>query len=440
MNYPMYIYSPKTGYYISRSGLTQNPDKNCIWNIIINSEKPNSFGLSNNSSGDCFGIDSANSVDFSYDCKQYPWLSIKASNNNLKSSFYLKCTKFYLSINNQNELVFENSSSIIWQFICPGTWKDWQSCTNCPCKQIKEYICNNTEPSIWSVAEPKYKTDCQGSWSNWSTCKDNKQTRTYTHNPKKCGLGTPCNISSDTIESISCDSNQVMYYNNVLSIFFSQKNPNINVNGYIMSGIPFITISSKFDEKKSLVQIVNVNNPDLQSSIRNNDQIYIKIHEQDGTVYGYLAMYGKPGGENNSGSLMLTQTKEQAQKFLIKTIESSLQEIVKGTPFILIPILNDEKNYSIKYNKNKTLEIFETEYDTNTFFKFYDKDGIPPSPPGPSPPGPSPPGPSPPGPSPPGPSPPGPSPPQNRKTLIIAGSIVGFIILCIILFLVLYKK
>jgi hypothetical protein len=375
---------------------------------MTNVEKPTSFGLSNNSSGDCFGIDSANSVDFSYDCKQYPWLPIKASDNNLKSSFYLKCTKFYLSINNQNELVFENSSSIIWQFICPGTWKDWQSCTNCPCKQIKEYICNNTEPSIWSVPEPKYKTDCQGSWSNWSTCKDNKQTRTYTHNPKKCGLGTPCNISSDTIESISCDSNQVMYYNNVLSIFFSQKNPNINVNGYIMSGIPFITISSKFDEKKSLVQR---------------------------TVYGYLAMYGKPGGENNSGSLMLTQTKEQAQKFLIKTIESSLQEIVKGTPFILIPILNDEKNYSIKYNKNKTLEIFETEYDTNTFFKFYDKDGIPPSPPGPSPPGPSPPG-----PSPPGPSPPGPSPPQNRKTLIIAGSIVGFIILCIILFLVLYKK
>ena len=442
IDFSMYIYCPKSGHYISSTGLTTTPDKNCVWESGFNIEKENSpFKIQQSIlPNHCFGIDSNKNPDFNYDCSKYSWLWNK-------SSKYLTCNKFYLSINNKNELFFDTKPSTTWELICPGTWQEWKTCSGnkCNCKQIKEYVCTSAKGHIWNEPDSQYKTECQGSWSDWDTCKNNKQTRTYTQNPKKCGLGTACEINNNEVQTTSCHSNQIMYYNNDLTLFFSENIPS-NVSGYFTRNI-YSNISSKFSGKNQIVQVLQVENPKDQVSIRNNDQILITL-SGDAPENKYCTIMGE--------TMILGWGKDfsRAARFLIKTIDPTIQEIKKGTPFVLIPITADTKNYSIQYNNiGNYLKIVKNEYDKDTFFTFYDKDGIPPgpsppgptppgpTPPGPSPPGPTPPGPTPPGPTPPGPTPPGPSPSQNHKTIIIvSSSIVAFVILCISLFLVFRKK
>jgi hypothetical protein len=270
IDFSMYIYCPETGHYISSSGLVTTPDQNCIWESGFDLGKENSpFKIQQSSSPNhCFGIDSNNNPDFNYDCNKYSWVWDKSK--------YLKCNKLYLGINNKNELFFDKNPSTTWELICPGKWQDWKTCTvnNCNCKQIKEYNCNSTTAEhIWKEADPQYKTDCQGSWSNWETCKDNKQTRTYTQNPKKCGLGIDCDIKNGEVQTNSCDSNQIMYYNNDLTLFFSEKKPN-NVSGYLTKNI-YTPINSKFSGQSQIIQILQVENQKYQGIIRNNDQILI---------------------------------------------------------------------------------------------------------------------------------------------------------------------
>ena len=424
LDFSMYIYCPETGHYISATGLTTTPDKNCVWESGFNIGKENSpFKIQQSiSPNHCFGIDSNNNPYFNYDCKNYSWLWNK-------SSKYLTCNKFYLGINNNNELFFDVKPSTTWELICPGTWQDWKTCTenNCNCKQIKEYVCTSTKEHIWKEAEYQYKTDCQGSWSNWETCKDNKQTRTYIQNPKKCGLGTDCDIKNGEVQTNSCDSNQKIYYNSDITLFFSEKKPN-NVSGYLTYKKSFVsTIDPKFEVNFQLIQVINANNSKLQSNIRNNDEIFITYNNpQLGKVYLYNITRPNP---NIPSPLAWTNNLSFGLKFLIQA-NSNIQEIKKGTPFKLIPIFDNKPNYSIQVNPQQKNEIVisSNEYDKDTFFTFYDKDGTPP-------------GPSPPGPSPPGPSPPGPSPSQNHKTIIIvSSSIAAFVILCISLFLVFRKK
>lgn len=419
LDFSMYIYCPETGHYISSTGLTTTPDKNCVWESGLNFEKENSpFKIQQSiPPNHCFGIDSNNDPDFNYDCSKYSWLWNK-------SSKYLTCNKFYLGINNKNELFFDVKPSTTWELICPGTWQDWKNCTgnNCNCKQIKEYNCTSTTEHIWKEAEPQYKTDCQGSWSNWETCKDNKQTRTYIQNPKKCGLGTDCDIKTGKVQTNSCDSNQIMYYNNDLTLFFSEKKPN-NVSGYLTYEKSFVSrIDPKFEVNFQLIQVINANNSKLQSNIRNNDEIFITYNNP---TLGKLYLYNMtPLNSNIPVPLAWTNHLSFRLKFLIKA-NSDIQEIKKGTPFKLIPIFDNKQNYSIQVNiqQKNELVIFSNDYDKDTFFTFYDKDGIPP------------------GPTPPGPTPPGPTPSQNHKTIIIvSSSIAAFVILCISLFLVFRKK
>jgi hypothetical protein len=433
MSVLIYIYNPETEQYISSTGgLVTTPDNNCIWGIGFDLGKENSlFKIQEpNSPNHCFGIDSNNTPDFNYDCSKYSWFW------NITSK-YLKCNKLYLSINNKNELFFDVTPSTTWELICPGTWQDWKTCTgnNCHCKQIKEYICTPTMHNF-DPAKSQYKSDCKGSWSEWGTCKDNKQTRTYIQNPKKCGLGTECDIKNGEVQTNSCDSNQIMYYNNDLTLFFSEKKPS-NISGYLTKNI-FTPIISKFSGQSQIIQVLQVENQKYQGIIRNNDQILItgKFASEN----RYCKLY------NLQSMILLSWDTDptKAAKFLIKTINPNIQEIKKGTPFVLIPIIDDTKNNSIQYNNTwNSLTIVKNDYDKDTFLTFYDKDGIPPgpTPPGPTPPGPTPPQPTPPGPTPPGPTPPGPTPSQNHKTIIIvSSSIAAFIILCISLFLVFRKK